>query len=152
QAVGGRIDSGPPQCFRGQGSGQPVDSGGAQAARFRCRAAAAHAGLGQGRRAAWYRAQQGPPGRLRRRRSPRHRSREGHELFEGRRLLQVSALERLRSRERLQGAGLDAALPYLLLAPSILVTLIVLVYPLWDGLRASTQFYRYGKALRDIGL
>jgi multiple sugar transport system permease protein len=63
----------------------------------------------------------------------------------------VSALERLRSRERLQGAGLDAALPYLLLAPSILVTLVVLVYPLWDGIRASTRFYRYGKALRDVG-
>ena len=29
--------------------------------------------------------------------------------------------------------------------------LAVLVYPLWDGLRASTKFYRYGKPLRDIG-
>ena len=55
-------------------------------------------------------------------------------------------------RERLQGAGLDLALPYLLLAPSVLIVLAVLVYPLWDGLRASTKFYRYGKPLRDIGL
>jgi multiple sugar transport system permease protein len=54
-------------------------------------------------------------------------------------------------RERLQGAGLDLALPYLLLAPSVLVVFGVLVYPLWDGLRASTKFYRYGKPLRDIG-
>jgi multiple sugar transport system permease protein len=55
-------------------------------------------------------------------------------------------------RERLQGAGLDLALPCLLLAPSVLIVLAVLVYPLWDGLRASTKFYRYGKPLRDIGL
>lgn len=55
-------------------------------------------------------------------------------------------------RERLQGAGLDGALPYLLLAPSVLIALAVLVYPLWDGLRASTQFYRYGKPQRGVGL
>lgn len=55
-------------------------------------------------------------------------------------------------RERLQGAGLDLALPYLLLAPSVLIVLAVLVYPLWDGLRASTMFYRYGKPLRAVGL
>ena len=30
--------------------------------------------------------------------------------------------------------------------------LSVLVYPLWDGLRASTRFYRYGKPLSEIGL
>ena len=28
----------------------------------------------------------------------------------------------------------------------------VLVYPLWNGLQASTKFYRYGKAVSDIGL
>ena len=54
-------------------------------------------------------------------------------------------------RERLQGAGLDGALPYLLLAPAVLIAFAVLIYPLWDGLRASTQFYRYGKPLRDVG-
>jgi multiple sugar transport system permease protein len=58
----------------------------------------------------------------------------------------------LAGRQRRQGAGLDAALPYLLLAPSVLITFIVLVYPLWDGLRASTKYYRYGKPLRDVGL
>jgi multiple sugar transport system permease protein len=57
----------------------------------------------------------------------------------------------LRRRERLQGAGLDLALPYLLLAPSVVIVLAVLVYPLWDGLRASTKLYRYGSAFRDIG-
>ena len=51
--------------------------------------------------------------------------------------------------ERLQGAGLERALPYLLLAPAVLVVLAVLVYPLWDGSRRSTQFYRYGKAARE---
>jgi len=55
-------------------------------------------------------------------------------------------------RERLQGAGLDAALPYLLLSPAVLIALAVLIYPLWDGIRASTKFYRYGKPLRDVGL
>ena len=55
-------------------------------------------------------------------------------------------------RARLQGAGLDLALPYLLLAPSVLITLGVLIYPLIDGIRASTKFYRYGKPLREVGL
>jgi multiple sugar transport system permease protein len=55
-------------------------------------------------------------------------------------------------REWLQGAGLDQALPYLLLAPSVLIALAVLVYPLWDGLRASTKFYRFGNPLRGVGL
>jgi multiple sugar transport system permease protein len=55
-------------------------------------------------------------------------------------------------RERLQGAGLDFALPYLLLAPAVLIALGVLIYPLWDGLRASGQFYRYGKPVRAVGL
>jgi multiple sugar transport system permease protein len=55
-------------------------------------------------------------------------------------------------RERLQGVGLDFALPYLMLAPSVLIALAVLVYPLWDGLRASTRFYRYGRAVSDVGL
>ena len=52
----------------------------------------------------------------------------------------------------MQGAGLDLALPYLLLSPSVLIALAVLIYPLWDGLRASTKFYRFGKPLRDVGL
>lgn len=53
---------------------------------------------------------------------------------------------------RQQGAGLDRALPYLLLAPGVLVVLAVLVYPLWDGLQASTDFYRFGRPIRDVGL
>jgi len=54
-------------------------------------------------------------------------------------------------RERLQGRGLDLALPYLLLAPSVMTVLGVLVYPLWDGLRASTKLYRYGAPIADVG-
>jgi multiple sugar transport system permease protein len=55
-------------------------------------------------------------------------------------------------RERLQGAGLERALPYLLIAPAVLLVFAVLVYPLWDGVTASTQFYRYGKPLRGVGI
>src|SRR3569623_3194448 len=58
----------------------------------------------------------------------------------------------MRRRERLQGAGMDLALPYLLLAPAVLIVLAVLVYPLWDGLRASVMFYRYGKPIDFVGL
>jgi multiple sugar transport system permease protein len=54
-------------------------------------------------------------------------------------------------RERAQAAGLDRALPYLLLAPSVLIVFAVLVYPVWDGVRASTKLYRYGRPLRDVG-
>ena len=52
----------------------------------------------------------------------------------------------------MQGAGLDRALPYLLLAPSVVIVLAVLVYPLWDGLRASAQLYRYGRPIAFVGL
>lgn len=34
----------------------------------------------------------------------------------------------------------------------MLIVLAVLVYPLWDGLRASTKFYRFGNPLRGVGL
>jgi multiple sugar transport system permease protein len=56
------------------------------------------------------------------------------------------------ARERLQGAGLDLALPYLLLAPAVLIALAVLLYPLWDGVRATLFFYRYGNPVRPVGL
>ena len=57
-----------------------------------------------------------------------------------------------RGAARRQGAGLDRALPYLLLAPAVLVVLVVLVYPLWDGLKTSTYFYRFGKPVDSVGL
>ena len=53
---------------------------------------------------------------------------------------------------RVQGAGLDRALPYLLLAPAVLVALAVFVYPVLDGIRASLHFYRFGRALDYVGL
>ncbi|TPL99648.1 sugar ABC transporter permease [Mesorhizobium sp. B2-3-10] len=53
---------------------------------------------------------------------------------------------------RLQAAGFDLALPYLMLAPGVLIVLGVLVYPLWDGLRASTKAYRYGSVVADAGM
>lgn len=56
------------------------------------------------------------------------------------------------ARRRLFGeSGLDAVLPYLLLAPTVLLVLAVLVYPLLDGARTSTGFYRFGRRLRDVG-
>ncbi len=54
-------------------------------------------------------------------------------------------------RRLLPGSGLDAALPYLLLAPTVLLVLAVLVYPLISGFGTSTGFYRFGRRLRDVG-
>jgi len=64
----------------------------------------------------------------------------------------MNARARSIARQRLQGAGLDFALPYLLLAPAVLIALAILLYPLWDGVRASLFFYRYGKPVRAVGL
>lgn len=51
-----------------------------------------------------------------------------------------------------RGATLSRALPYLLLAPALLTVLAVFVYPLIEGIRASTQFYRFGEAIEGVGL
>jgi multiple sugar transport system permease protein len=56
------------------------------------------------------------------------------------------------ARARLQGAGLDRLIPYLLIAPALLLVLAVIVYPLIDGIRTSTGFYRFGNRVRDVGL
>jgi multiple sugar transport system permease protein len=63
----------------------------------------------------------------------------------------VSLRAEPRVRSTIRGAGPGTALPYLLLAPSLFVVLTVLVYPLWDGVKASLYFYRYGKPLRFVG-
>jgi multiple sugar transport system permease protein len=52
----------------------------------------------------------------------------------------------------LRGSGLDRALPYLMLAPTVFLVLAVVVYPLIDGLRSSTGFYRFGRQVRSVGL
>src|SRR2546427_9963346 len=52
----------------------------------------------------------------------------------------------------LRGAGLDRALPYLMLGPAILLVLGVIVSPLIDGLRSSTGFFRFGRLVRSVGL
>jgi multiple sugar transport system permease protein len=44
------------------------------------------------------------------------------------------------------------AFPYFLLAPALLVFLVFVVYPLFEALRASTQFYRFGEAIEGVGL
>jgi multiple sugar transport system permease protein len=49
------------------------------------------------------------------------------------------------------GRDIDQILPYLLLAPSALVVLCVLVFPMWDGLRASSMLYKYGNPIAFIG-
>jgi multiple sugar transport system permease protein len=55
------------------------------------------------------------------------------------------------ARARLQGAGFDRFLPYLLLAPAVLLVLAVVVYPLVYGVQTSTKFYRFGTAISDVG-
>jgi multiple sugar transport system permease protein len=55
------------------------------------------------------------------------------------------------ARARLQGAGLDRILPYLLLAPAVLLVLAVVVYPLISGVQTSTKFYRFGTAISNVG-
>lgn len=46
----------------------------------------------------------------------------------------------------------ERVIPYLLIAPALLTVLAVFVYPLLDGVRASTRFYRFGIESGGIGL
>lgn len=46
---------------------------------------------------------------------------------------------------------LAQALPWLLLAPAVLIAFAVLVYPIWDGLHASLMNYKYGKPVAFVG-
>jgi multiple sugar transport system permease protein len=62
----------------------------------------------------------------------------------------ASRAPRLRAAAR--GARAARALPYLLLAPALLTILIVFLYPLIDGIRSSTQIYRFGRPIADVGL
>jgi multiple sugar transport system permease protein len=52
----------------------------------------------------------------------------------------------------LRGSGLDRVLPYLMLGPALFLVLGVIVYPLIDGLRSSTIFFRFGHEVRSVGL
>ena len=52
----------------------------------------------------------------------------------------------------LRGSGLDRVLPYLMLGPALFLVLGVIVYPLIDGLRSSTVFFRFGHEVRSVGL
>jgi multiple sugar transport system permease protein len=56
------------------------------------------------------------------------------------------------ARRTLRGSGLDRVLPYLMLGPTIFLVLGVVVYPLIDGLRSSTGFFRFGRQVRSVGL
>ena len=56
------------------------------------------------------------------------------------------------ARRTLRGSGLDRVLPYLMLGPTLFLVLGVIVYPLIDGLRSSTGFYRFGREVRSVGL
>jgi multiple sugar transport system permease protein len=55
-------------------------------------------------------------------------------------------------RARLQGAGLDRVLPYLLLAPALLIVLAVIVYPIGYGIRQSFLNFRFGHSVGSVGL
>jgi multiple sugar transport system permease protein len=52
----------------------------------------------------------------------------------------------------LRGSGLDRVLPYLMLGPTLFLVLGVIVYPIIDGLRSSTGFFRFGRQVRSVGL
>jgi multiple sugar transport system permease protein len=54
-------------------------------------------------------------------------------------------------RLREQGAGLERALPYILLAPALLLVLAVVVYPLFYGLRESFLGFRFGRETGSVG-
>src|SRR5438309_4874740 len=51
----------------------------------------------------------------------------------------------------MQGAGLDRVLPYLLLAPTLLLVLAVVVYPIIYGVRQSFLNFRFGHAVGSVG-
>jgi multiple sugar transport system permease protein len=53
---------------------------------------------------------------------------------------------------RLRGSGLDRVLPYLMLGPAVFFVLGVIVFPLIEGLRSSTGFFRFGHQVRSVGL
>jgi len=55
-------------------------------------------------------------------------------------------------RARVQGAGLERVLPYLLLAPALLLVLAVVVYPIGYGIRQSFLNFRFGHAVGSVGL
>jgi len=50
-----------------------------------------------------------------------------------------------------QGAGLERVLPYLLLAPTLLLVLAVVVYPIGYGIRQSFLNFRFGHAIGSVG-
>jgi multiple sugar transport system permease protein len=54
--------------------------------------------------------------------------------------------------EKVKGVGLERALPYLFLAPALILVLAVIAYPLLRGVQISTDFYRFGRPLRSVGL
>jgi multiple sugar transport system permease protein len=63
----------------------------------------------------------------------------------------TAAAAYLAGRRRAQGAGLDRVLPYLLLAPTLLLILAVVLYPIGYGIRQSFLNFRFGHAVGSIG-
>ena len=64
----------------------------------------------------------------------------------------TAAAAYLAGRRRAQGAGLDRVLPYLLLAPTLLLLLAVVLYPIGYGIRQSFLNFRFGHAVGSVGL
>jgi multiple sugar transport system permease protein len=64
----------------------------------------------------------------------------------------LAVLTTSRPARTLRGSGLDRVLPYLMLGPTLFLVLGVVVYPLIDGLRSSTGFFRFGRQVRSVGL
>jgi multiple sugar transport system permease protein len=63
----------------------------------------------------------------------------------------TAAAAYLAGRRRAQGAGLDRVLPYLLLAPTLLLILAVVLYPIGYGIRQSFLNFRFGHAVGSVG-
>jgi multiple sugar transport system permease protein len=64
--------------------------------------------------------------------------------------VETAAAYRVR-RARVQGAGLERVLPYLLLAPTLLLVLAVVVYPIVYGVRQSFLNFRFGHSVGSVG-
>jgi multiple sugar transport system permease protein len=63
----------------------------------------------------------------------------------------TAAAAYLAGRRRAQGAGLDRVLPYLLLAPTLLLIFAVVLYPIEYGIRQSFLNFRFGHAVGGVG-
>ncbi len=126
-----RRRAGAHQAAQGPGAdqGAPAAPDRARADQRGRRGTAAHARLGRGREPSSAPSSTRRSSRARAAATRSTARRAGHGIPQATGLLQLMAAQRT-ARARLQGAGFDRFLPYLLLAPAVLLVLAVVVYPL----------------------